>query len=125
MDYTSEIREEILRRGWFTEKQLATCEHNANSIKKTEQSVVKLFNAIGGGTWYITEVDEDMYAFGMCHIFEAELGIVYLGELLEADKHGQAMIQRDRYVTLPKSWEGVRQQIREYQGLDRLEERYA
>ena len=118
------LREELLHRGWFTEKQMATCEAN-HGASGDGKPVVKLFNAYGNGTWYISEVDSDMVAYGMCYITNIELGYVYLGELLDADIHGKAMIQRDRYIKIPKTGDGVRQQIQEHHGLDRLEEQYA
>lgn len=45
---------------------------------------VKLFNPTGVGTWFITEWDpETNMAFGLCHLFEYELGDVSLVELSE------------------------------------------
>ena len=43
--------------------------------------VIKLFNPIGIGTWYISELSDDLMGYGICHLYEYELGYVSLDEL--------------------------------------------
>lgn len=51
--------------------------------KKPEEVpvVVKYFNPVGAGTWYVTEFDGIDTMFGLCVIHEAEMGYVNLSEL--------------------------------------------
>ena len=48
--------------------------------------VVKLFNPVGGGTWLLSEMDEQGIAFGLCDLGmgEPELGYVAIQELEQA-----------------------------------------
>lgn len=74
----------------------------ANEHKKAEDTKVifKLFNPTGAGTWYITEGDlKTGQLFGLCHIFEAELGYVNLNELLAIRGRFGLGIERDLHWT--------------------------
>ncbi len=58
---------------------------------------VKLFNATGRGAWYLSELSPDNIGFGVCHIYEAELGYVSLDEL----NNSKAMIEKDKNFYVP------------------------
>jgi hypothetical protein len=84
------------------EREKLTSNWNANqsliSQGKDEKDfppVVKFFNPTGVGTWYLSELSPDNIGFGICHLFEYELGHVSLDELntlklllpIEKDRH--------------------------------------
>ena len=78
-------------------KQLIDNFNNKDSEGTKEFKVVcKLFNPIGDGTWYLTELDpKTNIAFGLCVIFEAELGNVCMTELTEYVSDIGIGIERD------------------------------
>jgi len=79
--------------------------HKAQDGTKEFKAVVKLFNPTGTGTWYLSELNpETNVAFGLCHIFQYELGSVSLDELSEFKNHFGLGIERDKYFT-PKTFE--------------------
>ncbi|WP_343545693.1 DUF2958 domain-containing protein [Sphingomonas paucimobilis] len=43
--------------------------------------------------WLLTELDEDFIAFGLCQIHVAELGSVWLPELVDIDVQGLRVVQ--------------------------------
>ena len=57
---------------------------------------IKLFDAFGSWTWYITEYDptEDI-AFGLVKGFDTELGEIYIPELRELTQGPVPRIERD------------------------------
>lgn len=65
------------------------------------QVVVKYFNPIGLGTWYITEANEqedgDWLMFGLCCIDEAEFGYICLSQLESLQLPYGLSIERDLY----------------------------
>lgn len=70
----------------FTKSQLDKLvdNHKKQDGTKSFKAVVKLFNPTGQGTWYLSEYDPITdVAFGLCHIFEKELGYVDIKELKE------------------------------------------
>tara|TARA_A100000172_G_C3011418_1_gene99964 strand:- start:131 stop:436 length:306 start_codon:yes stop_codon:yes gene_type:complete len=70
----------------FTKSQLSKLveNHNQQDGSKSFKAVVKLFNPTGQGTWYLSEYDPKTdVAFGLCEIFEKELGYVSIEELKE------------------------------------------
>ena len=70
--------------------------HKAQDGTKEFKAVVKLFNPTGTGTWYLSELNpETNVAFGLCHIFEYELGSVSLDELSEFKGQFGLGIERD------------------------------
>ena len=70
--------------------------HKAQDGTKDFKAVVKLFNPTGVGTWYLSELDpETNVAFGLCHLFEYELGYVSLDELSEFKGKLGLGIERD------------------------------
>ena len=74
--------------------------HKAQDGTKEFKAEVKLFNPTGVGTWYISELDpETNVAFGLCHLFEYELGYVSLDELSEFKGKLGLGIERDLHFT--------------------------
>tara|TARA_Y100001973_G_C5186396_1_gene328132 strand:- start:521 stop:847 length:327 start_codon:yes stop_codon:yes gene_type:complete len=68
----------------FTKSQLKKLveNHKQQDGTKSFKAVVKLFNPTGQGTWFLSEYNPDQdIAFGLCHIFEKELGYVDISEL--------------------------------------------
>lgn len=63
--------------------------------------VVKFFNPIGKGTWYVTEgeqqEDGDWLFFGLARIQETELGYFMLSELESVELPLGMKIERDRH----------------------------
>ena len=72
--------------------------HNKQDGTKQFRAVVKLFNPIGAGTWYLSELaPERNIAFGWCQIHEREYGYVSLDELSEYKGRLGLGIERDKY----------------------------
>ena len=70
---------------------------------KEFKAVLKLFNPVGVGTWYLSELDpETNVAFGLCEIHEKELGYVSLDELSEYKGPLGLGIERDKYFSSNK-----------------------
>lgn len=61
-------------------------------------AIVKLFNPMGAGTWYITEFDpEEELCFGYVELFEGELGYFSLKEIREVELPFGMKIERDMH----------------------------
>ena len=68
--------------------------------------VVKLFNPVGLGTWYLTELNPyTEMAFGLCELTEKEIGYVSLTELEELKLPVGLKIERDKYFETNKTLE--------------------
>ena len=77
--------------------------HKAQDGTKSFKAVTKLFNPVGVGTWYLSELDpETNIAFGLCVIHEKELGSVSLDELSEYKGPLGLGIERDKYFSSNK-----------------------
>jgi hypothetical protein len=63
------------------EKKLRPLYHFSKTAPADVPIAVKFFNPCGAGTWYITEWDGEDTMFGLCCLFEPELGYVSLSEL--------------------------------------------
>lgn len=59
------------------------------------EPVCKLFVPWAGGTWLLTEVDEDGLAFGLADLGYPELGYIALCELAELRGPGGLKIEED------------------------------
>lgn len=73
-----------------------------DASRETEDpmALVKLFNPTGAGTWYIAAYDpETRTAYGAAHLFEFELGDIYLPELVEFRGRFGLPIERDLHWT--------------------------
>ena len=82
--------------------------HKAQDGTKTFKAVVKLFNPTGIGTWYLSELNpETNVAYGLCEIFEKELGYVSIDELSSYKGAFGLGIERDKYWT-PKKLEALK-----------------
>ena len=84
--------------------KLLTKQQRTQMIKNHEQQdgtkkfdcVVKLFNPLGMGTWYLSELDpKTNIAYGLCVLHEAEYGYVSLDELSNTDVGMGLSIERD------------------------------
>ena len=82
--------------------------HKSQDGTKEFSAVVKLFNPTGAGTWYLSELDpETNVAYGLCEIFEKELGYVSIDELSSYKGAFGLGIERDKYWT-PKKLEALK-----------------
>ena len=72
--------------------------HKQQNGEKEFKAVVKLFNPIGKGTWYLSELNpETNIAFGLCCLDYKEFGYVSLDELLEFKGQLGLGIERDKF----------------------------
>jgi len=64
-----------------------------------EQMVVaKFFNPMGKGTWYLMNMhDDNDYCWGICHIYEWEIGSFSINELKSVSLPFGLKIERDMY----------------------------
>ena len=64
-----------------------------------EQMVVaKFFNPVGLGTWDLMNMHEDNdYCWGICHIFEWEMGSFSINELKSVELPYGLNIERDKF----------------------------
>ena len=87
------------------EKLIRNHAENENATEpKKHKVVVKLFNPVGMGTWYLTELNPyTEMAFGLCEITEKEIGYVSLTELEELRLPMGLKIERDRYSKIDKT----------------------
>lgn len=70
--------------------------HEQQDGTKKFDCVVKLFNPLGMGTWYLSELDpKTNIAYGLCVLHEAEYGYVSLDELSNTDVGMGLGIERD------------------------------
>ena len=70
--------------------------HEQQDGTKKFDCVVKLFNPIGMGTWYLSELDpKTNIAYGLCVLHEAEYGYVSLDELSNTNVGMGLGIERD------------------------------
>lgn len=86
------------KSNFYTKAQYNKLRKNDEKDGEDHKPVVKLFNAMGGQTWLLSELDGYNIAFGLCDLGFGcpELGYVSLTELEEA---GNCMIERDLYFT--------------------------
>ena len=91
------------------EKLIRNHAENENATKpKKHKVVVKLFNPVGIGTWYLTELNPyTEIAFGLCELAEKEIGYVSLTELEELRLPMGLKIERDRYSKIDKTLEDL------------------
>ena len=93
--------------------KLLTKEITTKAIKQypkgsdMEQMVVaKFFNPSGRGTWYMMNMAKDKdYCWGICHIYEWEIGSFSISELASLRLPFGLKIERDRYFTPVKASE--------------------
>jgi len=92
--FTQEILDKLMANGRAT--------LDAQDSGRTEPDhvpVVKVFNPFGSGTWLFTECDPDEpdRLFGLCHIFEPELGYASRSEIEGVRVMGGLSLERDLY----------------------------
>lgn len=69
---------------------------SAQDGSKSFAAVVKLFNPAGTGTWYLSELDDNGIAYGLCDLGDPELGYVSIDELSRIKGAFGLGIERDR-----------------------------
>ena len=71
-----------------------------------EQMVVaKFFNPAGRGTWYLMNMKDESYCWGICHIYEWEIGSFSIDELKSVPLPFGLKIERDKFFTPVKASE--------------------
>ena len=94
---TKSIREKLIKNHMENDGKENTVKHKV---------VVKLFNPVGIGTWYLTELNPYTdIAFGLCQLAEKEIGYVSLTELEELKLPVGLKIERDKYFETNKTLE--------------------
>ncbi|MBS1516104.1 MAG: DUF2958 domain-containing protein [Bacteroidetes bacterium] len=83
--------------------------HKGNDLE-SQVVIAKFFNPTGAGTWYLLNQDpEDTnYCWGICHIFEWEIGSFSKSDLVEYKGKFGLGIERDLYfeeVNAKELWE--------------------
>jgi hypothetical protein len=63
------------------------------------EAVVKLFNPVGAGTWFLFSMDDNGRAYGWAKISDGEYGYVDVNELQELDVGFYLGIERDIHFT--------------------------
>ena len=78
-------------------------EHAGTEKEKSFSAVVKLFNSVGVGTWWISELDPNTnVAFGYANLndpMNAELGYVDIAELERIKGWGGLGVERDKFFS--------------------------
>tara|TARA_X000000368_G_C22854144_1_gene633525 strand:+ start:557 stop:862 length:306 start_codon:yes stop_codon:yes gene_type:complete len=95
--FTKAQREKLIKNHTENEGQEETKKHKV---------VVKLFNPVGIGTWYLTELNPyTNVAFGLADLHEKEIGYVDIAELENLKLPMGLKIERDRYSKIDKTLE--------------------
>ena len=69
-----------------------------NGTDMEQMVVAKYFNPAGRGTWYLMNMHEDEdYCWGICHIYEWEIGSFSMEELQNTPLPYGLKIERDMY----------------------------
>ena len=88
---TQDIQSKLLRNHALTDF--------ANESIADKKAVVKLFNPMGAGTWFLFSMDKHGRAFGYAQITNGEYGYVDVNQLQEyKGTHGLG-IERDLHYT--------------------------
>ena len=81
----------------------ATKQYSKGSSRE-QMVVAKFFNPCGRGTWYLMNMDGD-YCWGICHIYEWEIGSFSIEELKGVTMPYGLKIERDLYFKPVKASE--------------------
>ena len=77
--------------------------HKEQDGTKEFKAVAKLFNPCGAGTWYLSELDpKTNVAFGLCILWEKEMGYVDINELKKTKNFLGLGIERDKLFSSNK-----------------------
>lgn len=95
MDVTKLIRPEDVQRLVMNRQDQAPVQGTAK--ERDFEPCVKLHIPGTDMLWLLTELDEDYIAFGLCQIHAAELGSVWLPELIDIDVQGLKVVQDTRF----------------------------
>lgn len=91
------ITEDIKKQLYYNHN---TTDFGTESIAK-EPVVVKYFNPMGAGDWWVYSMDDNGYMYGIADIFTPEYGEFHISEL---QSNG---IERDMHYTGPDTFEEV------------------
>jgi hypothetical protein len=91
MDLTKLIRPEDIQR--LMENRLEQQPVQGTRKERDFEPVVKLHIEGTVMLWLLSELDEDHVAFGLCQVHCAELGSVWLPELIDIDVQGLRVAQ--------------------------------
>lgn len=91
MELTTLIRPEDIQRLVMNRQQQAPVQGTRKEIDF--EPCVRLHIPGTDMLWLLTELDEDLIAFGLCQIHVAELGSVWLPELIDIDVQGLRVVQ--------------------------------
>jgi hypothetical protein len=75
----------------------AQAQYHLGSDLEKQVVVAKFFNPLGAGTWYLLNQDPDdpEYCWGICHIFETEVGSFSKSDLVTYKGNLGIGIERD------------------------------
>ena len=83
--------------------KLLTKEIKEKAIKQYDEGsdmeqmvVAKFFNPVGRGTWYLMNMQDESYCWGICHIYEWEIGSFSIEELKSVPLPWGLKIERDK-----------------------------
>jgi hypothetical protein len=81
--------------------------------EKSSDAIIHIFNPYGTGDWWLSEIDEDGIAFGLCDLGFPELGYVSMSELenikIKVGKY-DLPLEIDQHFT-PKSLTTIQNEI--------------
>lgn len=110
--FTKQQKEKLIKNHLHHQKYLNNAYKEGYAIEHKEfKAEVKLFNPVGIGRWYLSELNPDTnVAFGLCELQEQELGYVSIDELQSIKGWGGLGIERDKFFkpTAFKDIKGVR-----------------
>jgi len=90
--------------------------NSANQYKTDNKAVLKVFNPTGSQSWYLSELDDNNVAFGICDLGfgTPEYGYVSLTELQEVKGAYGIGMERDMYFdasSLPEIMTSLEQKL--------------
>lgn len=95
MDIVQLIRPEDVQRLVMNRQEQAPVQ--GTNKERDFEPVVRLHIPGTDMLWLLTELDEDYIAFGLCQIHVAELGSVWLPELIDIDVRGLKVVQDTKF----------------------------
>lgn len=92
LQWLTKAEEKKLRKNYETNMKRFEPPYNEQRFSP----VVHFFNPVGRGHWYITELSPDNIAYGLCCLYEAEIGNVSLDELAQIKVGFGCTIEKER-----------------------------
>ena len=100
--FTKQQKEKLIKN-YIHHKEYWNDEHPKY---KEFKAVLKLFNPTGIGTWYLMNMHKDNdYCWGICHIYEWEIGSFSINELKGVNLPFGLKIERDKFFKPVKASE--------------------